>query len=666
MYSRVKLFTSESIGTMSEYFQVKMFSSNHKQAFKEIRNFLAGRFIGATRDRALLDEVIKCLFCKVYLVNHPKKIFKNSNNLELTELYNHIFVELKNKLPSVFEEAEKILLDSESLEFVDRKLNEIDLIDPSRDYFGDLYETLIGTGIREEEGQFFTPQNGTDLLVSIVNPKIGEKVIDPACGAGGFLSSTARHLLSQGASVNDIANNLVGIDKDSYLSKLALTRLALITLLPTSIFCADSLAWSTNENKSLTLSNSESYDVVLTNPPFGKRIVSASKSTQSVFDLGYQWRLSSSENKYKKTNKLLKSVPPQVLFIEKCLNLLRPAGRLGIVVPESLITSKTYRYVVQFVKERAKIESVIGMPEEFFKTSGKGGTHTKACLLTLQKFDTNNLPYKIFMAEAKWCGHDSRGRIVDRDDLPDILRAFKNFQVGQVMNQGPIGYILSSKKLLNDVLSPRYYNPKLASDLESLEHTHDLIKLGDLVSEGILKIQTGDEVGKLAYGTGEIPFIRTSDISNWEIKIDPKHCVSKEIYERFAKKQDVQPKDILMVKDGTYLIGTCALITEYDTQIIYQSHLYKIRVLDQSRLTPYLLLAILSSEPVQKQIKAKRFTQDIIDSLGARINELILPIPKDKATCTQVSDTVKQAIQDRIEARELARKACLDVINILD
>jgi hypothetical protein len=124
-----------------------------------------------------------------------------------------------------------------------------------------------------------------------------------------------------------------------------------------------------------------------------------------------------------------------------------------------------------------------------------------------------------------------------------------------------------------------------------------------------------------------VPFVRTSDISNWEIKRDPKHCVSDEVFEALASKQDVRAGDILMVRDGTYLIGTCAFVTEYDTRIVFQSHMYKLRVKKPQRLSPYLLLAALSSEPVQKQIQAKRFTQDIIDSLGDRITELFVEEP---------------------------------------
>ena len=142
-------------------------------------------------------------------------------------------------------------------------------------------------------------------------------------------------------------------------------------------------------------------------------------------------------------------------------------------------------------------------------------------------------------------------------------------------------------------------------------------------------LSTGVEIGRMSYDTGEIPFIRTSDISNWEIKTDPKHGVNEDIYNEYDTKCDLQENDILLVRDGTYLIGTCALITKNDLKSLFQSHIYKIRVLNNKKLSPFLLLALLASPIVQKQIRAKQFTQDIIDTLGSRLNELILPIPKD-------------------------------------
>ena len=134
--------------------------------------------------------------------------------------------------------------------------------------------------------------------------------------------------------------------------------------------------------------------------------------------------------------------------------------------------------------------------------------------------------------------------------------------------------------------------------------------------------------------------------------------MNRSYYDSRKEKQGIRANDLLMVKDGTYLIGTCALITEYDTEIVYQSHLYKIRVQDNKiGLSPFLLLAVLSCQVVQRQIRAKQFTQDIIDSLGERINELVLPIPKSKKKRDQITKMVQTSISQRVEARELAKAA---------
>jgi type I restriction enzyme M protein len=117
-----------------------------------------------------------------------------------------------------------------------------------------------------------------------------------------------------------------------------------------------------------------------------------------------------------------------------------------------------------------------------------------------------------------------------------------------------------------------------------------------------------------------------------------------------------------MVRDGTYLIGTCAIITEYDLPMLYQSHIYKIRVEATERLTPFLLLAALNSSFVQRQIKSFCVSQDIIDSLGDKIRQIRLALPKSKKTRDRITDLVTKVIRDRIEARELARKACEEIM----
>ena len=224
---------------------------------------------------------------------------------------------------------------------------------------------------------------------------------------------------------------------------------------------------------------------------------------------------------------------------------------------------------------------------------------------------------------------------------------------------------MERSQISNSVLAPRAYVFYNQND-EGLDETHRLITVGRLIDEKVLEVTTGNEVGKLAYGTGSIPFVRTSDISNWEIKSDPKHLLSEEIYNSLAEKQDVREGDILMVKDGSYLIGTCAMITKYDTKMVYQSHLYKIRVVDGNKynLDRYYLLAVLSSEYVRQQILAKTFSQDIINSLGDRLKELTIPIATDKKRIDKISGMVKKSIDESVEARELARKVRAEVFTL--
>jgi type I restriction enzyme M protein len=618
--------------------------ADQKAIFQEIRNFLAGRLLGATRDRALLEEMMKCLFArKQMLIRGVSLSHLPNDDMEVAKRYREHF----EPIPGIFSEKDQILLDPPTIRYIDRQLTRIDLFASDRDPVGDLYETFIGASIRGSEGQFFTPQNAGRWLVDAVAPLPGEKVIDPACGAGGFLVWAAQN--------TPHGLRLYGIEKDSYLAALARARTAILGA-PATVYCANAISFETDDGEFNSSELIGQFDVVLANPPFGKNIQSASATAQAGFMLGRKWKRNK-DNSYYQSDILATKAPPQVLFIERIMTLLRKGGRAGIVVPESLLSSRSYGHVVQYIQDRATVRAVIGMPEALFKSSGKGGTHTKTCLFVFEKGARAS---KVFMAEAKWCGHDSRGRTIPKDDLPQIADDYADFKKNK---PGVIGYSVGVQTLKSNILSPRYHEPTAALATRHLQRTHELVSVQELIDELAIEIKTGDEVGKLAYGTGPIPFVRTSDLSGWEIKIDPKHCVSEEVYERLRYTQDVRRNDILMVRDGTYLIGTCAIVSEYDEKIVYQSHIYKIRCLKPKRISPYLLLAALSSDPVQQQIKAKTFTQDIIDSLGNRISEVILPLPKNPSAQSEINDLVKKVVADRIEARELTRRAKVLVVD---
>jgi len=628
----------------------------HRSAFQNIRNFLAGRMIGATRDRALMDELFKCVFAKHWLLRDGSLATAG----DVSKSYRAAFAHVKRVLPGIFLETDEIELDPVALQYVDQQLNAVDLERCRADIFSEIYEAFAASGIKSSEGQFFTPIVAVDLLINMVNPKPGQTICDPACGAGGFLIGTAKHLFTAGVDTKETTLCLYGVDKDAYLTRIARGRLALFLDEMPRVICGDSLAGVSQQGEPMELGG---FDVILTNPPFGAKIVAAYGATLLQYELAKKWvRVDGQDSKFVPTGSLNSSTPPQILFLELCLKLLKPNGILGAILPESLVSAKSYAFVVQHIKAKAEIIAVVGMPEALFKTSGKGGTHTKTVAIVLQKKPTRTKCASVFFADAKWCGHDSRGRDVPLNHIPQIISNFAEFRRTGSAKHGNLGIAVPKEKLTLN-LAPRAFEFDAASESKSILHSHEVVTIGELVKRKVFTITTGDEVGKLAYGTGNIPFIRTSDISNWEIKLDPKHCVSEEIYMRYKEKQDVQPYDLLMVKDGTYLIGTCAIVSKYDLPMLYQSHVYKIRVNDDAKLNPFLLLAALSSSFVQRQIKSFCVSQDIIDSLGDKILQLQVPIPKSKATRERIKKLVQKVVKERSEARELARKACEEIIS---
>lgn len=557
-----------------------------------------------------------------------------------------------------------------------------------RDAVGDAFEVFIGPALRGSEGQFFTPRNVVKMMIDILDPKPGEMLIDPSCGSGGFLIMALEHVWEQVAAEakeknwnevqtdrrkRDVATRFFrGLDKDSFLAKVTKAYMAIIGDGRGGVFCENSLLppgeWGHATQDKIKLG---SFDVILTNPPFGAKIPIRGTSVLSQYNLGYRWSRDKTSGTMVKGAALHDDQPPQILFLERCLQMLKPGGRMGIVLPESTFGMPTYEYVVTYLRQHTKIFGVVSMPEALFKTSGKGGTHAKVCAVFIENTPpTPGEDYDIFMAEAKWCGHDSRGNPTIRandkgeavllDDVPTITGWYTEMMRGGAKVSGEsvshLGFVMKSSAIVGNIFIPKYYNPENADALTALSADNDLISVQQLIDDKMLEIATGDEIGKMAYGTGTIPFVRTSDISNWEIKTDPKQGVSEAIYRQYAQTHDVRAGDILFVRDGTYLIGTVCMVSKYDGPMLYQSHILKLRLTEKAPITSGMLLAALASPVVRQQIRAKQFTADIIDSIGHRFDELIVPVPKDKAIKESISREVQEIVDERGRLRERIRE----------
>ncbi len=647
--------------------------NNLKIIFREIRDYFAGNVTGITRDEAIAQNIMRLLFCKIYDERNSKSTTEFSNrpdeyNKIFKSRIDNLFEKVKTTYPDIFEKNEKIEIKADDLSFIVSKLEDYSVLNADRDVIGDAFEELIGTSFRGGEGQFFTPRNVVQMMIDVLQPDGGERIIDPACGSGGFLSYTIRYLLS-----NNKRNFYVtGIDKDAFLAKIAKIYLSLIVnetefgVSPNfHIYCENSLEnplkWNKKTQANIKLG---SFDVVLTNPPFGAKIPVVGQELLEQYNLGYKW-----ENGDKRaiSNKALDKQSPQILFIERCLQLLREGGRLAIVLPDGIFGNPSDKYIWEYISGVASVIGVVSLSQETFQPS----THTKTSILFLKK--TTARPKSIFMAIANNVGHNKNGNpsykidkhgnmILDKhgnkiinDDLPLIAENFNAHNNNiQKVNEDHLGFMVAYEDLNDHIFIPEYYNPEIGRELKSLKDKgkHRLISVEELIDKGILQIKRGNEIGSQFYGSGEIPFVRTSDIVNWEIKFDPIKAVSEEIYNQYKELQDIREKDILFVNDGTFLIGRTAMITRLDLRIIIQSHLRRIRILDPKIIDPYYLFYLLNSKLVRKQIDSRIFVQATISTIGNRLNEVILPICNDKNEVKKIIDEVKNIIEEKAKLRE--------------
>lgn len=398
--------------------------------FNDIRNTLAGSSNGTTLDQALVNQLVDVLACKIFdeletPASDPVRFQRHPGESvdDVARRIGDLFSAVKQSsdLARLFSD-ESLSLDPDMLVYVVEKLQGLELTNASRDAIGEAFEVFIGPSIRGSEGQFFTPRNVVDLACQIVNPKEGELVLDPACGTGGFLLQALR------CSGTDTHPRLIGVDKDEFLARIAGIQLLLASRSSrAAVFCSDSLhtsGWSSGLNRALPPGT---VDVIITNPPFGAKI-SVRRDVLHSYSLARKWSRDRAAETWHMQDAIVENRPPQILFIEHCLNMLRPGGRAAIVVPDGILGNESQGYVRHYIRSVADLVAIIDLPLETFMPS----TSTKTSLLVLRK-KNSIVQDRVFMAIPRQCGHDRRGKTIRnadgqlKDDLPQIAQNFREW-----------------------------------------------------------------------------------------------------------------------------------------------------------------------------------------------------------------------------------------------
>lgn len=347
---------------------------------------------------------------------------------------------------SLFSDNAKIEIRENSFEQIIKELEVYNLSSIDDDVKGIAFEKFLGKTFRGELGQFFTPRTVVDFMVSVLDPQEGECVCDPCCGSGGFLIKSFEHVreyIEESIKIQkDEIKNKYYDEKFENLSEnrkqeieTKVDRLfaelnkefdvgnekgRLHTLSFDCIYGTDANPRMARTAKMNMIMHGDGhggvhhhdgllnvngifenrFDVILTNPPFGARvekdlkILEADKFTDKAKIAEYTKRYGEAYiNALKQVNdnigKSLLSLYKidngltEVLFIERCLNLLKPGGRMGIVLPEGVLNNSNLQKVREFVESRAKILLIVSIPQDVFMASG---ATVKPSLLFFKKF----------------------------------------------------------------------------------------------------------------------------------------------------------------------------------------------------------------------------------------------------------------------------------------
>jgi len=284
-------------------------------------------------------------------------------------------------------EAGPIGLKPPSLAYAVDRLQHIDLLKSSRDIKGLAFQKFVNAEHRRGRGQFFTPEQVVWLCVRFLRPAPGDRVLDPACGTGGFLSQAA-HAISEthNGLPTDKEPALVGIEINPMVAATAEVRLALEGVPNGRIAAADALAdWpALNHELNEALGSNCAYeglfDIILTNPPFGSQGRLRGADVLDRFDLGHKWEQYG--NEFRRTTPPQTGQVPDILFIERCLDFLKVGGRMAIVLPNGDLENSSLAYVRHYIRTRARLLAVVHLPQDTFVPFGTG---VKASVLFLER-----------------------------------------------------------------------------------------------------------------------------------------------------------------------------------------------------------------------------------------------------------------------------------------
>lgn len=543
--------------------------------FKQCHNDLwSGGRLGPTE---AFDEMSKLIFAKLYdeLRTPNRKPYQFQWGTYETDIIvaNRVIARYeaaRNSDTGVF--TEDIRSEPHKIASVVKRLQHVSLDRTDPDAKGRAFEQFLGEVFRGNLGQYFTRRELVDFLVDIAQPTLDDLILDPACGSGGFLVHSMRHVFQQieeGYRGDDSAifrlkenfakNHIYGIEINERIARVAMMDMVVNDDGHTNIEVRSGL-----DNVFANPSIRDGYfSLVLTNPPFGDNVKREERDKLGQSDLE-DYELSRGR----------KTIKSEVLFIECCTRFLKEGGRLGMVVPDGVLSNPSDQHVREYLMRNFHVQAIVALPSFAFRKSGSG---IRTSLVLARKWkagEHRGHDYPIFMAIADHIGYDATAR-PDSNDLPSLLKHYQHDtgSLNDKIIRVPRSQIINRRRL-----NPLFYylGTIIEQTFESI--AYPIHTLHEIAGE---TIQSGKSPkGGAKYSIGDIPIVLVGNISaDGTLDMEHANFVEGSFFDENCKRASIKPFDILVAKDGA-TTGKTGLVPhdfEHDRCLVNE-HIFKLTV----------------------------------------------------------------------------------------
>ena len=578
--------------------------------FKDLNDTLRGEGLRAGIER--FSEFANILFLKLMSENNKKSwwnsIKSQDNDDSIGYINSYVIDQIKNEYGGdVFTPLQ--IKNPKTLCNIIARLDPLVLSTIDTDVKGDAFEYFIKqtTSTTNDLGEYFTPRHIIRAVINLVAPKFKEKIYDPFCGTGGFLTE----------SYNTIKENTI-IEDDKDLERLKQHTLYGGEITTTSRIAKMNMILHGDGHSGVKQVDSlgnpidGNYDIVMTNIPFSQ--------TTEFGNLYY--------NGISRKN-------GDSACILHCLRALKKGGRMALIVPEGVLFRKDIARVREFLLKRAKLQLVISLPQGAFLPYT--GVKTDILYFTNAHHVNNQKNYWVFEVKNDGYSLDNHRRpLKGKNDLHKVAESdFKKVEKDHSLKDNllEIGFeIIDLEKvkqndynLVGSVYRELVYKGKY--ELISLFDALDILETGKRPKGGV----SGISEGAISLGGEQIG-------SDGKLNLSKIPFVPLEFFNK-SKKGFVEQHDILICKDGALTGKACFVDIKFPVdQVMINEHVYIMRAKKNSIVQKYLFFCLLSQE-VQSQIKRLAYNKSGQPGLNQQhIRTIKIPLP----TIEEQHDIIKK------------------------